>query len=96
MRMKIYAGNLPYSVGNEELHKAFEEFGAVETAEVIMERDTNRSKGFGFVEMVNDEEAKAAIAGLAGKDMDGRTVKISEAKPKRTDTRSQGPRSFRY
>ncbi len=91
--MKIYVGNLPYSVGNEELRKAFEEFGAVETAEVIMERDTNRSKGFGFVEMLNDEEAKAAIAAIDGKDMDGRTVKVSEAKPKRTDTR---PRSFRY
>ncbi len=91
--MKIYAGNLPYSVGNEELRKAFEEFGAVESAEVIYERDTNRSKGFGFVEMLNDEEAKAAITGMDGKDMDGRTVKVSEAKPKRTDS---GPRSFRY
>jgi RNA recognition motif-containing protein len=91
--MKIYVGNLPYSVGDEELRKAFGEYGTVESADVIMERDTNRSKGFGFVQMQSDEEAKAAISGLDSKDMDGRAVKVSEAKPKRTEAR---PSTFRY
>ncbi len=91
--MKIYVGNLPYSVGDEELRKAFGEYGTVESADVIIERDTNRSKGFGFVQMQSDEEAKAAISGLDSKDMDGRAIKVSEAKPKRTEAR---PSAFRY
>ena len=85
--MKIYAGNLSYSVTSEDLRTAFEEFGTVDSAEVILDRDTNRSKGFGFTEMSNDEEARAAIAGLNGKDMDGRSLNVSEARPKRTESR---------
>ena len=90
--MKIYAGNLSYSVTSEDLRTTFEEFGTVDSAEVVMDRDTNRSKGFGFTEMSNDEEAKAAIAALNGKDMDGRSLNVSEARPKRTESRG----SYRY
>ena len=85
--MKIYAGNLSYSTSSEDLWKTFEEFGNVESADVIMDRNTNRSKGFGFVEMSNETEAKAAISALNGKDMDGRALNVSEAKP-RTESRS--------
>lgn len=91
--MKIYTGNLSYSVTSEDLRTTFEEFGTVDSAEVVMDRDTNRSKGFGFTELANEEEAKAAIAGLNGKDMDGRSLNVSEARPKRT-TESRG--SYRY
>jgi RNA recognition motif-containing protein len=92
--MKIYVGNLPYSMDSEGLRKAFAEHGAVDTADVVVDRDTNRSRGFGFVEMSNDEEAKAAINALNGKDYDGRALKVNEARPK-TDA---GPRrsNFRY
>lgn len=88
--MKIYAGNLSYGLGDAELREAFEEFGTVESAEVIMDRNTGRSKGFGFVEMSDDEEAKAAISGLNGKEVDGRPLKVDEARPKRTDSRGGG------
>lgn len=83
--MKIYVGNLSYSMSSEALRAAFEQFGAVNSAEVIYDRTTNRSRGFGFVEMANDEEAKAAIAGLDGKDLEGRQVKVNEARPRRND-----------
>lgn len=92
--MKIYVGNLSYSVTSDDLRKTFEEFGAIESADVIMDRNTNRSKGFGFVEMSSDQEAKAAIAALNGKDMDGRPLNVSEARPKRTESRGSG--SYRY
>jgi cold-inducible RNA-binding protein len=85
--MKIYVGNMSYNVNSEELRTMFAEFGGVESAEVIIDRSTNRSKGFGFVEMSDDEEAKAAINGLNGKEMDGRTLNVSEARP-----RAEGPR----
>lgn len=85
--MKIYVGNMSYSVTSEDLRATFAEFGTVSTADVIMDRSTNRSKGFGFVEMPDDEEAKAAINGLNGKEMDGRTLNVSEARP-----RTEGPR----
>ena len=85
--MKIYAGNLSYSMSSEDLWKTFEEFGNVESADVIMDRNTNRSKGFGFVEMSNDTEARAAISALNGKDVEGRALNISEAKP-RTESRT--------
>jgi len=83
--VKIYVGNLSYSTSSESLRAAFEQFGAVNSAEVIMDRTTNRSRGFGFVEMANDDEAKAAIAGLDGKDLEGRAVKVNEARPRRND-----------
>lgn len=80
--MNIYVGNLPYETGENDLRQAFEEFGAVDTVKVIVDRYTNRSKGFGFVEMPNDEEAKAAIAELDGKDMGGRPLKVNVARPR--------------
>ena len=91
--MKIYAGNLSYSMSSDDLWKTFEEYGNVESADVIMDRNTNRSKGFGFVEMTNDEEAKAAISALNGKENDGRALNVSVAKP-RNENASRG--SYRY
>ncbi|HEY5530919.1 MAG TPA: RNA-binding protein [Candidatus Anoxymicrobiaceae bacterium] len=88
--MKLYVGNLSYSTSSDSLKTAFESFGAVNSAEVILDKTTNRSRGFGFVEMTNDEEAKAAIAGLDGKDLEGRPVKVNEAKPRRNDYGDSG------
>ncbi|MBN1288648.1 MAG: RNA-binding protein [Actinobacteria bacterium] len=80
--MKIYAGNLSYSTTSEDLMAAFGQFGTVDSADVITDRNTGRSKGFGFVEMDNVDEAKAAIEGLNGKDIDGRNVNVNEARPR--------------
>lgn len=91
--MKIYAGNLSYSVTDEDLRAAFSQFGTVDSADVIMDRSTGRSKGFGFVEMGNDDEAKAAIQGLNGKDLDGRSLNVNEARP-RTERPQRS--SYRY
>lgn len=88
--MKIYVGNLSYSTDNDGLRAAFEAFGAVNSAEVVIDRNTNRSRGFGFVEMANDDEAKAAIDGLNSKDLDGRPIKVNEARPRRDDSGSGG------
>jgi RNA recognition motif-containing protein len=82
--MKIYVGNLSYSTSDQDIRTAFGQFGSVETADVILDRSTGRSKGFGFVEMPDASEAKAAIDGLNGKDLDGRALNVNEAKP-RTD-----------
>ena len=79
--MRLYVGNLSYGTDNAMLNKAFGEFGTVDEAVVIMDRDTGRSKGFGFVTMNNDEEGKAAMAALDGKDVDGRSIKVNEARP---------------
>lgn len=85
--VKIYVGNLSYSTDSEELQKAFERFGTVDSAEVVMDRHTNRSRGFGFVEMPDDGEARAAISGLNGKEIGGRTLKVNQAKPRNTESR---------
>jgi RNA recognition motif-containing protein len=82
MGKKLYVGNLPYSVGDSELQRLFEAHGSVVSAQVIMDRDTGRSKGFGFVEMGNDSEAQAAIADMNGKEVDGRSLTVNEARPK--------------
>jgi RNA recognition motif-containing protein len=82
MGSKLYVGNLTYDVTNTELQELFAAHGTVRSAEVVIERDTGRSKGFGFVEMGSDEEAKAAIAALSGKQHDGRTLTVNEAKPR--------------
>ena len=79
--MKLYVGNLPFSVSNEDLKKHFESFGQITEAIVVMDKFSNRSKGFGFVTFSNDDEAKAAIAGLNEKDFSGRNIIVSEAKP---------------
>src|SRR5689334_18394129 len=82
MGRKLYVGNLTYGVTNSDLERMFEPFGTVQSAQVIMDRDTGRSKGFGFVEMGSDQEAQAAISGMHGKDVDGRQLTVNEARPK--------------
>ena len=81
MGNKLYVGNLPYSVRDGDLEQAFSAFGAVTSAKVMMERDTGRSKGFGFVEMGSDSEAQAAIQGMNGQPMGGRSLVVNEARP---------------
>lgn len=81
MGKKLYVGNLSYSTTDESLHGAFAAFGTVESARVIMDRETGRSKGFGFVEMGSDEDAQKAVAGMDGQPLDGRNLKVAEAKP---------------
>ncbi len=81
MGTKLYVGNLAYSVDKGHLEEMFADFGAVVSAQVIMDRETNRSKGFGFVEMSSDQEAQAAIAALNGKNVDGRNLTVNEARP---------------
>src|SRR5262249_51465222 len=82
MGKRLYVGNLTYSTTDDSLRQIFEEHGAVTSAQVIMDRDTGRSKGFGFVEMSSDQEAQAAIAALNGKQVDGRALTVNEARPK--------------
>ena len=82
MGKKLYVGNLTYSMTDGDLQTMFASHGTVQSAQVIMDRDTGRSKGFGFVEMGSDQEAQAAIAALNGKEMDGRTLTVNEARPK--------------
>ncbi len=81
MGNKLYVGNLPYTFRDSDLEQAFSEFGAVNSAKVMMERDTGRSKGFGFVEMGSDAEAQAAIQGLHGQNRGGRDLVVNEARP---------------
>src|SRR5438270_12758860 len=82
MGKKLYVGNLAYGVSDSDLQQLFEAQGTVESAQVIMDRDTGRSKGFGFVEMKTDQEAQAAIAALNGKEVEGRALTVNEARPK--------------
>ncbi len=81
MGNKLYVGNLPYTVRDEDLQQAFGAFGSVNSAKVMMERDTGRSKGFGFVEMGSDAEAQAAIEGMNGQSLGGRSLVVNEARP---------------
>jgi len=80
--MNIYVGNLSYDTDDASLRAAFEAHGEVTSAQVISDRDTGRSRGFGFVEMPSDEEARAAIAALDGTDLQGRSLKVNEARPR--------------
>ena len=89
--MNIYVGNLSYGVSDDNLREVFEAFGAVSSAKVITDKYSGRSKGFGFVEMDNDAEANAAIEQLDGAEIDGRAVKVNEARPKE-DNRGGGYR----
>ena len=82
MGKKLYVGNLSYEVSSADLEQMFSAHGTIESADVIMDRDTNRSKGFGFVEMGSDSEAQAAISALDGQDQGGRALKVNEAKPR--------------
>lgn len=90
MGNKLYVGNLAYSVRDEELQQAFSSYGAVTSAKVMMDRETGRSKGFGFVEMGSDAEAQAAINGMNGQSLSGRAVVVNEARP-----REERPGGFR-
>ncbi len=81
MGRKLYVGNLPYSATEQELSEKFTACGTVESAKLITDRDTGRSKGFGFIEMASDAEAQAAIESLDGTDYDGRPMKVNEARP---------------
>jgi len=87
---KLYVGNLAYSMSDESLQQRFGEFGSVVSAKVMMDRDSGRSKGFGFVEMSSEAEAKAAIEGMNGHEFDGRALVVNEARP--MEPRSGGPR----
>jgi cold-inducible RNA-binding protein len=95
---KLYVGNLSYSTTSTDLQKMFEPYGKVESANVIEDRDSGRSKGFGFVEMSSDSEAQAAIAALNGTQTEGRTLKVNEAKPRedRGGGGGRGGRGGRY
>jgi RNA recognition motif-containing protein len=90
MGKKLYVGNLSYSVDSSVLEQLFSVHGAVTSAEVIADRDTGRSKGFGFVEMTNDAEAQAAIAALNGQQHDGRALTVNEARPREDRPRTGG------
>lgn len=79
---KLYVGNIPYSLDNDSLKELFEEFGTVSSAQIIEDRDTGRSKGFAFVEMSNTSEAQAAIDAMNGKEVDGRSLTVNEARPR--------------
>lgn len=91
MAKKLYVGNLPHEVTNNDLQDLFEPFGTVISAQVIIDRDSGRSKGFGFVEMQSDSEAEAAIAGMNGKENGGRTLIVNEARPRENRPERRGP-----
>ncbi|NIP86998.1 MAG: RNA-binding protein [Planctomycetales bacterium] len=82
MGKRLYCGNLSFNVSSSDLEQLFTEFGTVTSAQVITDRDTGRSKGFGFVEMASDEEAQAAISGLNEKEHEGRPLTVNEARPR--------------
>ncbi len=82
MGKKLYVGNLAYGINDSDLQAMFEPYGTVQSAQVIMDRDTGRSKGFGFVEMGSDQEAQAAISAMNGKEVEGRALTVNEARPK--------------
>ncbi len=88
--MNIYAGNLSWDMAEDDLREAFAAFGEVETVKIISDRMTGRSRGFGFVEMPNKEEAEAAIADLNGKELKGRALRVNEARPPRDDRKRGG------
>ena len=90
MGNKLYVGNLPYSMRDEDLNEAFSQYGTVTSAKVMMDRDTGRSKGFGFVEMSSDAEAQAAVNGMNGQALEGRAIVVNEARP-----REERPGGFR-
>jgi RNA recognition motif-containing protein len=90
MGKKLYVGNLTYGVTDATLQQMFQPHGTVQSAQVIMDRDTGRSKGFGFVEMSSDQEAQAAIAALNGKEVEGRALTVNEAKPRESGGGGRG------
>jgi RNA recognition motif-containing protein len=95
MAKRLYVGNLKYTVTSDQLSELFEQFGAVSSAQVLSDRDTGRSRGFGFVEMANDDEAQAAIEALDGRDHDGRRLTVNEARPRTTGGGGGGGGGYR-
>ena len=95
MGRKLYVGNLPYSTDQQTLMDKFGQFGTVDSANVIMDRETGRSKGFGFVEMSSEGEARKAIEGLNGTDCEGRPMTVNEAKPQRKQSGGGGKGGYR-
>ena len=93
--MRIYVGNLPFDFSESKLTETFSAHGKVTTAQIVMDRDTNRSKGFGFVEMPEAAEANAAIKALHGKDMGGRPLTVNEARPREDRGSGGGGGGFR-
>jgi RNA recognition motif-containing protein len=90
--MNIYVGNLSFDVTEEELRQAFEPYGKVESATIVKDKFSGQSRGFGFVEMPTKAEAMSAISGLNGKDLNGRTLNVNEARPRSDNRRGQGGR----
>ena len=88
--MKLYIGNLPYTFTEENLKKIFEKYSSVTSCKLVIDRDTGRSKGFGFIELDSDEEAQEAISEINGKDFDGRAVVVNEARPKEDRNNKRG------
>jgi RNA recognition motif-containing protein len=88
MATKLYVGNLSYQTQENELREHFAQFGSVVSANIVTDRDTGRSRGFGFVEMTTEEEARAAETGMNGRELDGRALKVNESKPR--ENRSEG------
>jgi RNA recognition motif-containing protein len=95
MGKKLYVGNLPYTATDESLSETFSQCGTVESAKIIMDRDSGRSKGFGFVEMSSDDEAQNAISKLNGQQLGGRAMNVSEAKPQAPRENRGGGGGFR-
>ncbi len=94
--MNIYVGNLSYQLTENELAELFSEFGEVESAKIVMDRETGRSKGFGFIEMTNEEQGDAAINELDGKEVNGRNLKVNKARPREERPRYNNNRRPRY
>lgn len=94
--MKLYVGNLPYNTSEEDLRNLFSQYGNVESVAVITDRETGRSKGFGFVEFADDNEARNAISGLSGQEFGGRALTVNEARPKPGGGGGGGGRGGRY
>jgi RNA recognition motif-containing protein len=92
--MNIYVGNLPWGLSEEDLREAFEAFGEVASIKIIQDKFTGRSRGFGFVEMPNNEEGEAAISALNGKDLKGREIVVNQARPRRDDDGGGGGGGF--
>ena len=92
--MKLYVGNLPYDTNDVELRGLFEPFGEPDSARVITDRDSGRSKGFGFVEFANDSEARSAMSAMNGKDINGRSLTVNEARPRNESAGGGGRRRY--
>ncbi len=92
MGRRLYVGNLAWTVTDQDLQEVFSEAGTVDSSQVIFDRATNRSRGFGFVEMASDDAAEAAIKNLNGRDVKGRPIRVNEAQARNNDRRGSGPR----